>query len=163
VKEIAYQIRLRNIGGIIIVDFIDMERKESRETVFQALVEVLKKDRIKTFVYPISEIGLVQITRKRTRHNITNLLTETCPNCDGSGYIKSRHTVCYEVLRELRSSCKKGEGRIFNVYVAPEVASLLYEEEKSSIEFIENTHKTKINLIANAGFSIDKFHVEGIY
>ncbi len=163
VKEIAYQIRLRNIGGIIIVDFIDMERKESRETVFQALVEALKKDRIKTFVYPISEIGLVQITRKRTRHNITNLLTETCPNCDGSGYIKSRYTVCYEVLRELRSSCKKGEGRIFNVYVAPEVASLLYEEEKSSIEFIENTHKTKINLIANPGFSIDKFHVEGIY
>ncbi len=163
VKEIAYQIRLRNIGGIIIVDFIDMERKESRETVFQTLVEVLKKDRIKTFVYPISEIGLVQITRKRTRHNITNLLTETCPNCEGSGYIKSRYTVCYEVLRELRSSCKKGEGRIFNVYVAPEVASLLYEEEKSSIEFIENTHKTKINLIANPDFSIDKFHVEGIY
>jgi ribonuclease G len=163
VKEIAYQIRLRNIGGIIIVDFIDMERKESRETVFQTLVEVLKKDRIKTFVYPISEIGLVQITRKRTRHNITNLLTETCPNCDGSGYIKSRYTVCYEVLRELRSACKKEEGRIFNIYLSPEVASLLYEEEKSSIELIENTYNTKINLIANPGFSIDKFHVEGIY
>ncbi|HOE18989.1 MAG TPA: Rne/Rng family ribonuclease [Syntrophorhabdaceae bacterium] len=163
VKEIAYQIRLRNIGGIIIVDFIDMEKRESRETVFQALVEVLKKDRIKTFVYPISEIGLVQITRKRTRHNVTNLLTETCPNCDGSGYIKSRYTVCYEVLRDLMSSCKKGEGRVFNVNVAPEVASLLYEEEKSSIELIENTYKTKVNLIANPGFSIDKFHVEGIY
>jgi len=163
VKEIAYQIRLRNIGGIIIVDFIDMERKESRETVFQTLVEVLKKDRIKTFVYPISEIGLVQITRKRTRHNITNLLTETCPNCDGSGYIKSRYTVCYEVLRELRSACRKEEGRIFNIYLAPEVASLLYEEEKSSIDLIENTYNTKINLIANPGFSIDKFHVEGIH
>ncbi len=163
VKEIAYQIRLRNIGGIIIVDFIDMEKRESRETVFQALVEVLKKDRIKTFVYPISEIGLVQITRKRTRHNVTNLLTEICPNCDGSGYIKSRYTVCYEVLRDLMSSCKKGEGRVFNVNVAPEVASLLYEEEKSSIELIENTYKTKVNLIANPGFSIDKFHVEGIY
>jgi ribonuclease G len=163
VKEIAYQIRLRNIGGIVIVDFIDMERKESRETVFQTLVEVLKKDRIKTFVYPISEIGLVQITRKRTRHNITNLLTETCPNCDGSSYIKSRYTVCYEVLRELRSACRKEEGRIFNIYLAPEVASLLYEEEKSSIELIENTYNTKINLIANPGFSIDKFHVEGIH
>lgn len=163
VKEIAYQIRLRNIGGIIIVDFIDMERKESRETVFQALVEVLKKDRIKTFVYPISEIGLVQITRKRTRHNITNLLTETCPNCDGSGYIKSRYTVCYEVLRELRSACKKEEGRTFNIYLSPEVASLLYEEEKSSIELIENKYKTKINLIANPSFSTDKFRVEGIY
>ena len=76
VKEISYQIRLRNIGGIIIIDFIDMERKESRETVFQSLMEALKKDRIKTFAYPISEIGLVQLTRKRTRHNIVTLLSE---------------------------------------------------------------------------------------
>ncbi len=66
--------------GIIIVDFIDMERKESREIVFQSLMDTLKKDRIKTFAYPISELGLVQLTRKRTRHNVVNLLTETCPN-----------------------------------------------------------------------------------
>lgn len=162
VKEIAYQIRLRNIGGIIIIDFIDMERKESRETVFQSLMEALKKDRIKTFAYPISELGLVQITRKRTRHNVVNLLTETCPNCDGSGYIKSRFTVCYEVLRELKSACRKGEGRVFNIYLAPDVADLLYEEEKSSLEHIETTHKTKVNLIANPDFGIDKFQIEGI-
>jgi ribonuclease G len=163
VKEIAYQIRLRNIGGIIIVDFIDMERKESREQVFQALMDVLKKDRIKTFAYPISEIGLVQLTRKRTRHNMVTLLTEVCPNCDGSGYIKSRYTVCYEVLRELRSACRKEEGKIFNVYLAPEVVSLLYEEEKSSIEFLENTYKTKINIIANPEFTVDRFQVEGVH
>ncbi|MCX5799150.1 MAG: Rne/Rng family ribonuclease [Proteobacteria bacterium] len=162
VKEIAYQVRLRNIGGIIIVDFIDMERKESRDMVFQALVDILKKDRIKTFAYPISEIGLVQITRKRTRHNIVSLLTEVCPSCDGSGYIKSKYTVCYEVLRELRSFCKKDEGKKINVYLAPEVAGLLYEEEKSSIEYIENTYQTKINIIANPELSIDKFHVEGV-
>jgi ribonuclease G len=162
VKEIAYQVRLRNIGGIIIVDFIDMERKESRDMVFQALVDILKKDRIKTFAYPISEIGLVQITRKRTRHNIVSLLTEVCPSCDGSGYIKSKYTVCYEVLRELRSFCKKGEGKKINVSLAPEVAGLLYEEEKSSIEYIENTYQTKINIIANPELSIDNFHVEGV-
>jgi ribonuclease G len=162
IKEIAYQIRLRNIGGIIIVDFIDMERKESREMVFQALVDTLKKDRIKTFAYPISEIGLVQITRKRTRDNIVTLLTEVCPNCDGAGYIKSKYTVCYEVLRELRSFCKKDEGKKINVYLSPEVASLLYEEEKSSIEYIENTYKTKINIIAHSEFSIDRFQVEGV-
>ena len=69
VKEIAYQIRLRNVGGIIVVDFIDMERRDSRETVFKALLDALKKDRIKTFAYPISELGLVQLTRKRTREN----------------------------------------------------------------------------------------------
>jgi ribonuclease G len=162
VKEIAYQIRLRNIGGIIIVDFIDMERKESRETVFQTLVDTLKKDRIKTFAYPISELGLVQITRKRTRHNIVNLLTEQCPTCEGSGYIKSRYTVCYEVLRELRSYCRKEGGKMINVYLSPEVASLLYEEEKSSIEFIEHAYTTKVNIIANPEFSVDTFQVEGV-
>lgn len=160
VKEIAYQVRLRNIGGIIVVDFIDMERKESREMVYQALVDVLKKDRIKAFAYPISEIGLVQITRKRTRHNIVNLLTEACPNCDGSGYIKSRYTVCYEVLRELLSFCKKEGGKKVNLYLAPEVASFLYEEERSSIESVEQTFNTKINIIANPEFCINKFQVE---
>ena len=163
VKEIAYQIRLRNIGGIIIIDFIDMERKESREMVFQSLMEALKKDRIKTFAYPISEIGLVQLTRKRTRHNIVTLLSEVCPTCDGSGYVKSRYTVCYEVLRELRSECRKEGGKIYNVYLSPEVVSLLYEEEKSSIETIENTYKTKINIIANPEFTIDKYQVETVY
>ncbi|MBA4418856.1 MAG: Rne/Rng family ribonuclease [Syntrophus sp. (in: bacteria)] len=163
VKEIAYQIRLRNIGGIIIIDFIDMEKMESREMVFQAMMDVLKKDRIKTFAYPISEIGLVQLTRKRTRHNMVTLLTETCPNCDGAGYIKSRYTVCYEVLRELRSACRKEEGKAFNVYLATEVVSLLYEEEKGSIEFLEKTYKTKINIIANPEFTVDRFQVEGVH
>lgn len=161
VKEIAYQIRLRNIGGIIIVDFIDMELKESRDMVFQALVDALKKDRIKTFAYPISELGLVQITRKRTRHNIVNLLTEVCPGCDGSAYIKSRFTVCYEVLRELTSYCRKEDCKRINVYLSPEVASLLYEEEKSSIEFLETTFHSKVNIIANPEFSVDTFRVEG--
>ena len=110
VKEIAYQIRLRNLGGIIIVDFIDMERKDSRESVFQALLDALKRDRIKTFAYPISELGLVQLTRKRTRENMVTMLTESCPTCEGSGYIKSRYTICYEVLRMLRVSCGKGKG-----------------------------------------------------
>jgi ribonuclease G len=163
VKEIAYQIRLRNIGGIVIVDFIDMERKESREMVFQALVDTLKKDRIKTFAYPISEIGLVQITRKRTRNNIVNVLTEVCPHCEGSGYVTSRYTVCYEALRELTSSCKKGDGRKLNVYLSPEVASLLYEEEKASIEFLENSFKTKINIIADPEFSVDTFQIEAVH
>jgi len=161
IKEIAYQIRLRNIGGIIVVDFIDMERKESREIVFQALIDALKKDRIKTFAYPMSEIGVIQITRKRTRHNIVNMLTEVCPTCDGSGYVKSRYTVCYEVLRELRSFCRKETGKKANIYLSPEVASVLYEEEKSSLEYIERTFQTKVNIVANPGFSIDRFYIEG--
>jgi ribonuclease G len=162
VKEIAYQIRLRNVGGIIVVDFIDMERKDSRETVFQALLDALKKDRIKTFAYPISELGLVQLTRKRTRENIVSMLTESCPTCDGSGYIKSRYTVCHEVLRSLRVSCRKGEGRVFDVFLAPEVARLLVEEEKTSIEYLENTYGTKINIVANSALVIDNFEVKTV-
>jgi ribonuclease G len=163
VREIAYQIRLRNIGGIIIVDFIDMERRESRESVVQLLVEALKKDRIKTFVYPISELGLVQLTRKRTRENIVTMLSEPCPTCDGSGYVKSRFTVCYEVLRALRAACRKEEGRRFNIHLAPEVAGLLYEEEKAALEYLENTFGTKFNIIAEPRLGIETFQVEGIY
>jgi ribonuclease G len=159
VKEIAYQIRLRNVGGIIVVDFIDMERKDSREMVFQALLDALKKDRIKTFAYPISELGLVQLTRKRTRENMVTMLTESCPTCDGSGYVKSRSTVCYEVLRDLRVAARKEEGRQFEVSLAPEVARLLLEEEKGSLDHLETTYKAKINIIANSDFAMDNFEV----
>jgi ribonuclease G len=163
VKEIAYQIRLRNIGGIIIIDFIDMERRESRESVVQQLVDALKKDRIKTFVYPISELGLVQLTRKRTRENVVTMLSESCPTCDGSGYVKSRFTVCYEVLRALRAACRREEGRQFNIHLAPEVAQLLYEEEKASLEYLESTFGIKFNVIADPALGIESFRVEGVY
>ena len=162
VKEIAYQIRLRNLGGIIIVDFIDMERKDSRGSVFQALLDALKRDRIKTFAYPISELGLVQLTRKRTRENIVTMLTESCPTCEGSGYIKSRYTICYEVLRMLRVLCGKGKVKRFDVHLAPEVARLLVEEEKTSLEYLENSFGTKINIIANSAFIIDTFEVKAV-
>jgi ribonuclease G len=102
------------------------------------------------------------MTRKRTRHNIVNMLAEPCPLCDGTGYVKSRYTVCYEVLRELRSFCKKEAVNRLNVHLSPEVASFIYEEEKVSLEYIENTFKTKVNLIANPDFSIDRFQVEKV-
>jgi ribonuclease G len=162
VKEIAYQIRLRNLGGIIIVDFIDMERKDSRGSVFQALLDALKRDRIKTFAYPISELGLVQLTRKRTRENIVTMLTESCPTCEGSGYVKSRYTICYEVLRMLRVLCGKGKVKRFDVHLAPEAARLLVEEEKTSLEYLENSFGTKINIIANSAFIIDTFEVKAV-
>jgi len=163
VKEIAYQIRLRNVGGIIVVDFIDMERRDSRETVFKALLDALKKDRIKTFAYPISELGLVQLTRKRTRENMVTMLTESCPTCEGSGYIKSRRSVCYEVLRTLRTACRKGEKKGFNVYLSPEVARLLAEEEKSSIEYLETTYGATINIVANPSLIVDNFEVRSVH
>jgi ribonuclease G len=140
-----------------------MERKESRESVVQLLADALKKDRIKTFVYPISELGLVQLTRKRTRENIVSMLSESCPTCEGSGYVKSRFTVCYEVLRALRGACRKQEGKRLEVHLAPEVAQLLYEEEKASLDYLENTFGTKLNIIADPALAIESFRVEGFY
>src|SRR5512136_915066 len=100
-KEIAYQLRLRNIGGIIIIDFIDMEREGDREKVYQAFEEALKKDRQKTNIFKISELGLVEMTRKRTRENISRILGEPCPYCEGAGLVKSKTTVCYDIFREI--------------------------------------------------------------
>ena len=99
VKEIAYQIRLRDIGGIIIIDFIDMEKKLNQEKVFNSLSGLLKKDRSKTHVLPMSELGLMQMTRKRTRQPLTRILCEPCFYCDGEGYLISRQTICYNIYQ----------------------------------------------------------------
>src|SRR4030043_1952627 len=108
-KEIAYQLRLRNIGGIIIIDFIDMEREGDKEKGYQALEEAIKKDRQKTNIFKISELGLVEMTRKRTRENISRVLGEPCPYCEGAGHVKSKVTVCYDIFRENeRTACQKG-------------------------------------------------------
>ena len=101
VKEIAYQLRLRNIGGIIIIDFIDMENENHRDKVFNALKEEMEKDKSKTNILKISELGLVEMTRQRTGKNIDRILCEPCPYCEGAGVVKSKVTLCYEIFREL--------------------------------------------------------------
>ena len=111
VKEISYQLRIRNCGGIIIIDFIDMERPEHRDTVYQALLEALKKDRAKTNVLPISGLGLVEMTRKRTRDTLTRIMCDTCAYCEGTGKVKSVLTVSYEIIRELSKYIKKNDGK----------------------------------------------------
>jgi hypothetical protein len=100
VKEVSYQIRLRNLGGIIIVDFIDMEQLENREKVLNAFREALSKDRAKYTISHISELGLIQMTRKRVRESLGRILCETCPYCEGKGFVKSTQTLCYEILRK---------------------------------------------------------------
>ena len=152
-KEIAYQLRLRNIGGIIIIDFIDMEREGDREKVYQALEEAIKKDRQKTNIFKISELGLVEMTRKRTRENMTRILGETCPYCEGSGLIKSKTTVCYDIFRQIERSASELGGHNIVVEVNPEIAGLLYEEERGGVEELERKLKKKIVIKGKAGFS----------
>jgi hypothetical protein len=102
--EVARQLRLRNIGGIIVVDFVDMDKENNRRKVWDAFQKALSRDRARTNVTKISELGLVEMTRKRTRESLVQLLTEPCPTCEGSGVVKSVVTVAYEILREVRRS-----------------------------------------------------------
>lgn len=143
VKEIAYQIRLRNIGGIIIIDFIDMEKVESREKVLKAFSDIMKKDRAKSTIYNISELGIVQMTRKRVRDSLERVLCEYCPYCEGRGFIKSTRTVTYEILRKLKKmNPQKGATIIINAN--PAVAELLSDEERSGVEDIERIFNVNI-------------------
>jgi ribonuclease G len=158
-KEIAYQLRLRNIGGIIIIDFIDMEREGDREKVYQALEEAIKKDRQKTTIFKISELGLVEMTRKRTRESISRILGDACSYCEGAGLIKSKTTVCYDIFREIERTSTALGGQNIMVEVNPEVADLLYEEERAGVEELERNLKKKIVIKSRPGFHQEQFNI----
>ena len=158
-KEIAYQLRLRNIGGIIIIDFIDMEREGDREKVYQAFEEALKKDRQKTNIFKISELGLVEMTRKRTRENISRILSESCPYCEGAGLVKSKTTVCYDIFREIERTSSELGGHNILVEVNPEVAALLYEEERAGVEELERKLRKKMVIKGKPGFHQEQFNI----
>ncbi len=158
-KEIGYQLRLRNIGGIIIIDFIDMEREGDRERVYQALEEAIKKDRQKINVFKISELGLVEMTRKRTRENISRILGETCPYCEGSGLVKSKTTICYEIFRQIERTSSELGGQTILVEAHPEVADLLYEEERAGVEELERKLKKKVVVKGKPGFHQEQFNI----
>ena len=158
-KEIAYQLRLRNIGGIIIIDFIDMDREGDREKVYQVLEESLKKDRQKTSIFKISELGLVEMTRKRTRESITRILSEPCPYCEGGGLIKSKTTLCYDIFRQIERTSSALGGQSIMVEVNPEIAGLLYEEERTGVEELERKLKKKIVVKGKPGFHQEQFNI----
>lgn len=143
VKEIAYQIRLRNLGGIIIIDFIDMEKLENREKVFSAFVDAMKKDRAKNTIYNLSEIGIIQMTRKRIRESLGRVLCEQCPYCEGKGFVKSPRTVAYEIFRKLKKMNLQKNTTVM-IKTNPAVADLLSDEERHGIEDIENIYDIKV-------------------
>jgi ribonuclease G len=158
VKEIAYQIRLRNLGGIIIVDFIDMEKYENRDRVFIAFVEAMKKDRAKNTISHISELGLIQMTRKRVRESLGRTLCESCPYCEGKGFVKSPKTLCYEIFRKVTRLAKHGGERII-VTAYPSVAELLSDEERAGVEDIENRYNVKITIRESRSFHQENYEV----
>lgn len=159
VKEIAYQLRLRNIGGIIIIDFIDMEKEVNREKVFTALEEAMKSDKSKTNILKISELGLVEMTRKRVRESIGRMMCEPCPYCEGRGYVKSKITICHEIFRELRREMLDIHGNKAMLTVHPQVADLLYDEERRGLEELEKRFKKRIIVRAKPGFHQEQFEI----
>ncbi|MFQ6672304.1 MAG: ribonuclease E/G, partial [Candidatus Tectimicrobiota bacterium] len=150
VKEIVYQLRLRNMGGIIIIDFIDMEREESRLRVMAALEQALKADRSRTHIVGMSELGLVEMTRKRTRESLAHTLCEPCSYCEGKGLIKSAETVCFEIFREInRLAAQPLTGRKLVLTVHPKVAELFFNEEAASLEHLEKALGKRIVIKAD--------------
>ncbi len=159
VKEIAYQIRLRNLGGIIIIDFIDMEKIADREKVFNALKEALKKDKSKTNVLPMSDMGLIQMTRKRVRKSLGKTLCEPCFYCDGDGYLMSKQSLCYNIYREILRQAQDMAGNRFTLRVNPEIAEYLHGEESYLITSLEKKLKKQIVIYPNPRFHVQEFDI----
>ena len=144
-QEVVRQLRLRNVGGIIIIDFIDMEKDSNRKKVYDALKEALKRDKARTNILKISELGLVEMTRQRTRESLENQLLSPCPHCDGRGRIKSSVTIAYDLLRAIKKQQTNLEnGKNIVVRLHPDVANFLYDEKNNSLENLEREINRKI-------------------
>jgi len=160
VNEVVYQLRLRNIGGIIIIDFIDMEKEANRDKVYRALSDALRRDRARTNVIKISELGLVEMTRKRVQEDLTRFLSEPCMYCEGKGHTRSRVTVCFDILREVQREAKRsGNREHIMVNAHPAVADLLYGEELPSLEGFEQKTSRRIVVRAVPHYHLERFEV----
>jgi len=151
--------RFRNIGGIIVIDFIDMEKSQNRQRIFMALKEALSKDKAKSNVLPMSDLGLIEMTRKRTRASLNRLMTENCNYCDGRGTLKSAKTISYEIFRELeREFAAPEDGNIFLI-VHPEIEKTLREEEQKSIIDLEKRTGRRIIITGNKNFHLEQYEI----
>ena len=158
-KEIAYQLRLRNIGGIIIIDFIDMEHESHREEVFNALQEAVKKDKSRSNILKVSEFGLVQMTRKRDRENLSQMMCEVCMYCGGNGLLKSRRSVCYEIFRKISNDNHKIPGNSVTIRVHPDVADLMLKDETLNTENLEKELQKRFIIVADNDMYLEKYEI----
>jgi ribonuclease G len=162
-QEIVRQLRLRNIGGIIILDFIDMEKAGNRKKVYDALKEAIKKDKARTNILKISELGLVEMTRQRTRESLENVLSTPCPYCDGRGRIKSRATIAYEILRAIKKEkAHLEDGKRITVRVHPDIANFLYDEENHSLDYLEREINQKIVIKASEELRHEQYEISAV-
>jgi ribonuclease G len=162
VKEIVRQIRLRDLGGIIVLDLIDMEEKKNRQKVFQEVEKELRRDRSPSKALQVSDFGLVIVTRKRVKQSLERQLTEPCPYCSGSGSIKSAFTICYEILTEMQKIGPELDGQGVILRVNPDIARALKEEEHALLRDLESTLGKKVTIKPDAHLHHEQFDVMAI-
>jgi ribonuclease G len=162
VREIIRQIRLRDLGGIIVLDFIDMEEKKNRQRVFQAVEQELRKDRAPSKVLQVSDFGLVIITRKRVKQSLERVLTEPCPYCAGSAVIKSSATICYEILAEVKKISGDLDGQSLVLRVNPDIARALRDEERAVFKDLKQSLGRDIAIRPDAQLHHEQFDLMAI-
>jgi ribonuclease G len=160
VREIAYQLRLRNIGGIIVIDFIDMEKESNRERVSLALKEMLRRDKGKTKILPMSELGLIEMTRKRTRENIDRLMREPCFYCQGQGYLLSGVSVCHEAFRKLELAASDYPGKPLTLKVHTSLRDLILDDGRNALDDLEKRLGVPIYIKADENMHLEALEVE---
>jgi ribonuclease G len=159
VREAVHQLRFRNIGGLIILDLIDMEDTSNREKVYRSLQEVLRGDKARTNVLKISELGLVEMTRKRTRESLVQTLCEPCDYCGGKGYVLSAESVAFKVLREIRKDLPRLRGRKVAVAVSRRVGGLLLGRDRPALEALEAELGREIEIVVRPHLHLEQFEV----
>jgi ribonuclease G len=156
---IARQLRLRNLGGIIIIDFIDMIEEEHRRQVLQALTDRLASDHAKTQIMDVSPLGLVEMTRKRNRESLEHVLCQACPSCEGRGFVKTSETICYEIFREIMRQHRQFDFQELLVLARPGVIERLLDEESASIAELEEVTGKPIRLQSEGMYAPEQFDV----
>jgi ribonuclease G len=158
-QAIARQLRLRNLGGIIIVDFIDMASPEHRAAVLDEFKRALARDRTRITVSGFTALGLVEMTRKRTRESLAHVLCEPCPTCAGRGAIKTAHTVCYEILREILREARAFNAREYRVLASQPVIDLFQEEESASVAMLSDFIGKPISMQVESSYTQEQFDI----
>jgi ribonuclease G len=161
VEEIAYQLRFRNVGGLVVLDLIDMDNPSNRDKVYRALEQFLAKDKAKTTINRISDLGLIEMTRKRTRESLSRTMHEPCLYCDGTGQIQSRTTIAYEILRQITRERQSLPGYSVVVNAHPAVVDLLQNQEKAAVAEAERRNTRRIELVARREYHIEQFDLQG--
>ena len=158
-QAIARQLRLRNLGGIIIVDFIDMQSEEHRAAVLEEFRRALARDRTRMSVNGFTALGLVEMTHKRTRESLAHVLCQPCPTCDGRGEVKTAHTVCYEILREILREARAFNAREYRVLASQPVIDLFHEEESASVAMLSDFIGKPISMQVESSYSQEQFDI----